>query len=290
MKTEFTMEEMELEIEVLSHTFDVVRLVDPIANLEHKIIDHRFECNNYVCYDVWGRGHKCDYCVSARCKHDGGRHTKFEFVGDDVYTVVAKPVIVEGRELIMEIVSNIGDKLMMEALGENGFIDKITAYNDTVYRDVLTGCYNRRYLDEQLFVLCSRYKVKSLTVVMVDLDDFKYVNDTFGHNTGDKALIGMVKKLLKVCEENDADFVARYGGDEFVMVLTDKTYSKIEEILSQIDTTLEFDNTDYICSFSMGVAYSDSNINVAEDMLALADKNLYMVKNNGKGHYRIEKT
>ena len=100
----------------------------------------------------------------------------------------------------------------------------------------------------------------------------------------------MVKKLLKVCEENDADFVARYGGDEFVMVLTDKTYSKIEEILSQIDTTLEFDNTDYICSFSMGVAYSDSNINVAEDMLALADKNLYMVKNNGKGHYRIEKT
>lgn len=124
---------------------------------------------------------------------------------------------------------------------------------------------------------------------MVDLDDFKYVNDTFGHNTGDKALIGMVKKLLKVCEENDTDFVARYGGDEFVMVLTDKTYSKIEEILSQIDTTLEFDNTDYICSFSMGVAYSDSNINVAEDMLALADKNLYMVKNNKKGHYRIEK-
>ena len=287
MKDDYTIQQIKQELAMLSRTFDIVRLVDPIANREYKIEDGKFSCkDDYICYSVWGRDKRCENCVSARCKHDGVRRTKFEFTNHDMYTVIAKPVRVEGKNLIMEIVSNLGDNVMLESFEQDGYLDKITSFTATVYNDALTGVHNRRYLDEQMFTLCNRFHYQSIAYVMIDLDNFKHVNDAYGHQQGDAILQVVATRLMELTKENDNIFVARYGGDEFSMVCHDISFLEIQTLLHDLVTKKELlkTNAGVSITLSVGGVYTTKH-HVPEKLMKAADRILYLVKEHGKGDF-----
>lgn len=96
----------------------------------------------------------------------------------------------------------------MERQGKEKWVKSIFEHNQKIYIDSVSGLYNRRYYDEQLSELCS-----AQALVMLDVDSFKMINDSYGHQTGDAAL-HMIAQAVKSCVRS-SDAVVRYGGDEF---------------------------------------------------------------------------
>ena len=151
--------------------------------------------------------------------------------------------------------------------------------------DELTGIANRRKLNETLDSAFDRMyeRGKPLGVVMMDIDKFKNVNDTYGHSVGDQCLEALAKSLVRF--QDDHTFCARYGGDEFFMVFTDKDEWQIRQVGRMISMSLQ----DHIheeklpkFTISMGVGLRiPKDMNKLWDFTSLADKALYAVKKDG---------
>jgi len=153
--------------------------------------------------------------------------------------------------------------------------------------DSLTGVYNRRYFMERLseeFSRAQRFNL-DLSFLMIDIDNFKKINDTYGHLVGDAVL----REIARLIWENlrEIDFVARYGGEEFSVVLldTDKTAAIMvaERICSRIsrERLKAFDET-LAVTVSLGVAGFPANTRYLDVLIETADKALYKAKAAGK--------
>lgn len=134
--------------------------------------------------------------------------------------------------------------------------------------DYLTGAYNRRQLDGYASAkIRDTVDGRSFAAIMLDLDNFKQINDNYGHDTGDEALKDTVDTLKKSIREDD--FVARMGGDEFIVILDIQNYEMLEQAVARIQT--EFDrfneqsNKPYHISFSIGYDIYDVKSNMKPD-------------------------
>ncbi len=152
------------------------------------------------------------------------------------------------------------------------------------YHDPLTGLLNRRVMETILnreFARSKRYRVP-LSLVFVDVDKFKQVNDTYGHDTGDELLKYLAALFLEMIRETDV--VARYAGDEFVLILPETDIDKAETMMSRLQTyldrrPLETDGNRIHFSISFGVVSTENTmIQSANMMLKIADNALYQMK------------
>ena len=151
-------------------------------------------------------------------------------------------------------------------------------------RDGLTGFFNRQMMDEMIpreLQRVARYH-RDLSLAMLDLDDFKDVNDNLGHQEGDRLLRVFAACIRKVVRASD--FIYRYGGDEFLILLPETTREQAEEMLSRLGagTCPELSTTLGRVTFSAGIASYVSDAS-AEDLVKLADDRLYQSKRLGKG-------
>jgi diguanylate cyclase (GGDEF)-like protein len=157
-------------------------------------------------------------------------------------------------------------------------------------RDTLTGLYNRRYLDaflEQEFRAAQKCR-QPLSVAFADLDGFKKVNDTYGHQAGDQILV----KTAQVLKANvrSIDMVARYGGEEFVLVFPDTGYELLSEVCERIvravrevrHTINDMKSVTVSISVGMATAHPDQEFTSAQDLIDAADKALYRAKVQGR--------
>jgi diguanylate cyclase (GGDEF)-like protein len=148
--------------------------------------------------------------------------------------------------------------------------------------DYLTGINNRRYLDEYIAGKIKRASErKTFTALMIDIDNFKAINDTYGHDTGDMALKDTAQILLKSSKRDD--FVARTGGDEFIVVVDSANYQTDEDpaalINKNVDNFNRHSKRPYVLSFSIGQhTYIPNSGLKANELLKLIDRSMYEIK------------
>ncbi len=155
--------------------------------------------------------------------------------------------------------------------------------------DDVTGLYNQRKLSQDLdhFInRCERYK-EEFSVVFIDIDHFKNVNDEFGHIIGSRLLIEVANEIRKVVR--DTDTVYRYGGDEFVVIFPNSPFAKSYEIASRVLTKIKEtifladEGKSHHLSVSMGVAHFPTDAKTKDDIINMADRMMYSAKKSGRG-------
>ncbi len=158
-------------------------------------------------------------------------------------------------------------------------------------RDPLTGLYNRRFMNENLALEIARAKRTNspITIFFLDIDHFKEFNDNYGHQMGDAILVEIAKVLQTGLRAGD--FICRYGGEEFVMVLpgmpNDKAKNRAERILVEVKKIL-IPNQDgkMNITVSIGIASFPQDATLIDELIKAADKALYFAKL--KGRDRVE--
>ena len=156
--------------------------------------------------------------------------------------------------------------------------------------DALTGLSNRRHFEVELKTWVENLKKHGteFAVLYIDLDRFKFVNDTLGHDAGDRLLVSVANMLRDLT--NKYDLVARLGGDEFVILKPlGKSALKIsdlaDEIVQKMQAPFIFDGKSTACSTSVGVAIANANMEDPERVVADSDEALYHAKSQGKGRW-----
>lgn len=157
--------------------------------------------------------------------------------------------------------------------------------NELAFRDGLTGLYNRRYVVGDLLddIKGSRVEEKKNVVILADIDDFKSVNDTYGHEAGDMALVCIASIMEAHCRMHR---VVRWGGEEFLIILFNVTESEAFEISESIRQDVEqfkiINKADeFSCTLTLGLHVYGQQEGI-EECIACADKALYYGKRHGK--------
>lgn len=162
------------------------------------------------------------------------------------------------------------------------------------YHDPLTGLANRLYFGESLKKAVTEGELlnEMFAVMFIDLDHFKLVNDTLGHDTGDELLISVANRLKSCVSDND--LVSRQGGDEFTLILRDISgleaiAQTAEKILDSLKQAHHINDIEIFSPPSIGIAVYPLDAASPMDLMKKADKAMYEVKANGKGHFQFSK-
>ena len=199
------------------------------------------------------------------------------FLKNGANDFIAKPFVKE--ELICRVNN------LIEAM------ENINQIADFANKDFLTGVYNRRYFYDDMneYVAYAEERAEPYAVAMLDIDHFKQINDTYGHDGGDKALKTLAKKLID--ETKKGDLVARFGGEEFCIVLKNvsneeavKFFVNLRASIANCKVQLKKEQIKF--TVSVGVAFSRSDYRL-DELLELADEALYRAKENGRNRVEI---
>ena len=258
---------------MLKNVFDVVRLVDVgrtcVLNVDDqgKIVDE-----DHPCFAVWNRENRCENCVSYKAFTQKTQLAKIEFMGEDAYQVISKYVEVEGRACVLELVVKLRKDMPLSFHGREHLVRSLHQYSQELYQDALTGAFNRRYYEEQF---CGKDSADGVAVL--DVDNFKAINDTYGHQAGDAALRTIVQAIVG-CIRN-SDILIRYGGDEFLLVfpeIPEPVFNRrLQEITSAVSNAAVPDYPKMQLSVSVGGVYKMTPLS---DAVYRADALMYKAK------------
>lgn len=266
-----TKEEVEEQVRSLRKIFDVVRFLD--ADTLHLVSNDGNECA-CECYEFWKKDHRCENCISSKVAKQKKEKTKLEYVDSELYQVISRYLEVDGKAYVMEMVKKLDDDSLIDTEGSRKLMDNLTGIKHKLYEDVLTGAYNRRYFEEEVKNIGT-----SIGVAIIDLDDFKVYNDTYGHSVGDMAL-STTASVIRQCIRK-SDILIRYGGDEFLLVLPEVSEDVLDDKLQQIQRKIHATEIpgypDIHLSVSIGGIVSDEGS--VESAVAKADRLMYHAKN-----------
>lgn len=159
----------------------------------------------------------------------------------------------------------------------------LSTQNESVYMDQLCNVYNRRYYNDYVrSFFDSRKKDDFLVGILMDMDDFKQINDNYGHNAGDKAL-QLFSSVLRKNIEN-IGFAVRYGGDEFILLTRQSEVSTdavVANIVKEIDAINATGENEFHLTFSYGIANMNSYSDM-DEFLSAMDTRMYEMKRKGK--------
>ena len=249
----------------LSKMFQDVSITDKKGNV--------FYCNGkkIVCRKI----DNSKELEKVRNKINAGKNKVRFFCNEDKLNQKVSKVVNVGRELVL-VRFNYSPKESVCDFNEktNSTLKFVMDHDTRLYTDILTGTYNRLYLSDVL----SRKNIGA--VAMIDVDDFKKINDNFGHVVGDRVLQDIAKTIM-LCVANYGK-VVRFGGDEFVVVFDSIEKDLLRSILREISkrvAALSIENLFGQTSVSVGAIVGSGNV---VDMIDRADKVMYDIKKGKK--------
>ena len=271
-----TKQEVEKKIEVYKELFSVVRLLkgeeiektqglktDGIAGVDAP-------CQ---CYSFWKKQHPCDNCISVKALCEKTKKTKLEFMDNEVFEVIVKYMEIDGEPYVMELLNRMEEENFVDSMGREKLVEKLTVYNEKLYKDVLTGAYNRLYYEEDV-----KKRMQTSGVALIDVDDFKLYNDTYGHLTGDMALVTVANAIRKCIRKTD--ILVRYGGDEFILVLPGVNEDILIRKLQRVQQAIQHASIPGYSKLQLSVSIGgviSSNESI-ESAVSRADKLMYQAK------------
>ena len=198
---------------------------------------------------------------------------------------IAKPFdIIEVQKRIHNMLEV---RLLFKAVATFGRVQEKLALHDA-----LTGLPNRRLLEDRLAIAIerSRRTHRITAVLYLDLDGFKEVNDTYGHEYGDKLLKSVASRLKTAARAEDT--VARIGGDEFMIVLAElataaDVHGPASNFVRVISEPYFIDSHNLNVTVSIGISFFPADADTVEALVARADKALYEAKSAGRNRYRL---
>ena len=215
-----------------------------------------------------------DFCVklTTSMRTMGKVNEKVKFIGT-IHTKYTGENIVTGRIVLADGVNSMGNIVEV--------VDELTM-------DSLTKVYNKKTITEYAAKLVKQDTVDRVSIVILDVDYFKQVNDRYGHLYGDKVLARVAKKLKEVVGEDG--IVGRIGGDEFMIVLKgiNDDYALrgvLRAIRTQVKWEFKNDYENFQVTTSIGVAFSPNNGHEYEELFKKADFCLYVAKEKGRDRY-----
>ncbi len=282
---------------IFSEMFDIIRLVDAKhGRLLECASDGTITDTVISCVDVFGTDERCKNCTSMRAYYANETVTKLEYAGNSVLLVFSTPITVDGERVVAELVKDITKSMTVNMRDDlrttevPGIIDNLNRIATT---DALTQLHNRFYLDEKLpgaLESCRAIK-QPLSAAMLDLDDFKRVNDVYGHAAGD-LVITSAARILSSCIRRGSDWAARYGGEEFFVCLPGIDKKTAWDILERVRTGLEsaiilHQDKPIHVTVSIGLSQATPR-DTAETLLARCDQLLYSAKHQGKNRVVLD--
>jgi diguanylate cyclase (GGDEF)-like protein len=185
----------------------------------------------------------------------------------------------------LDYLSNITGSMASATLVGETYIEEIIGLS---LRDGLTDLFNHTYFYQQIDLEVRRYVRYGalVSLVLIDIDDFKKVNDTYGHREGDRILAAMGRTLMRVAR--DSDICCRYGGEEFAVILPLTDVHKAGVIANRLKTELVERLPDgRIVTVSIGVTSCGKKTGTYQDLVEKADAALYQVKKSGKNRVLV---
>ncbi len=244
-------------IDTLSNIYDAIRIINPVTKKIYysKTSSHENILNDAPCYSYWNSNKICQNCVSMKAYNTESTSIKIEQKNEDTYIVMAVPIWIENEKLIVEFIKNSSNSLTLQDVELNLNIELNKQFSDlpnSMSIDSVTGANNRYYLETKLpaDIYKSAASNSPISIIMVDLDNFKDINDTYGHLAGDEVLKTFTS-LAKMCIRED-DWIARFGGDEFIIVLNNTDALNAYKVADRIRNALE----------KKVISYKDKVINI----------------------------
>lgn len=262
--------EVQQKIESLKAYFDVVRVLDG-SDIERIHKEENFQpCE---CFSFWKKHQPCMNCISLKVLQTKSKCSKIEFLDDTAYFVLSQYIEVDSRPCVLEMLSKMDSDTLVDTYSRSKLIQALDGYQSRLYKDALTGVYNRSYYEDE---------IKNLTapmgVAMIDMDDFKLYNDTCGHSTGDMVLVKVAKEIQNCIRKTDV--LIRYGGDEFVLLLPQIGEEFLESKLKQIQNHIQ--HVDFLNHSNLKVSLSIGGVmlknETVQEALKRADKLMYQAK------------
>ena len=269
-----TRQQAEEESKMLEKVFDVVRFLE--GDFLEKMQDDPcvgVKIGMCQCYDFWKKNKPCENCISAKAYAEKKQKTKLEFLDADVFLVISRYLEIDDEACVMELVKHLENDTLIDTDGRDKLVGKLKGYQDKLYIDPITGVCNRRYFEDEV-----RNMQSSAGVAMIDLDDFKLYNDIYGHDMGDQVLC-IVADAIKNCIRK-TDKLIRYGGDEFLLILSDMVRGTLRGKLLQIQEAIENATIPECSRLKLtasigGVISEDGKI---DEAIAKADQLMYKAK------------
>ena len=216
-----TRREAEQEMQQLRKVFSLVRLLD------ERQLQGRAEEGEIPCFAHWQRQRPCENCIAKKALEEKTRKSRLEYIGQELYQVTAYSVMVEGSACVIEMAQKMDNGMLLDPDDGDRLLDSITVRREKLYRDALTGAYNRHYYEEI-------YKERVLTagVALIGLDDLKLFNDIYGHYAGDSILetaVGVIRRSM-----GGRDRLIRMREDELLLLLPEIQQEQLGQKLEQI--------------------------------------------------------
>ena len=271
-----TRQQAEEEAKMLEKVFDVVRFLE--GDFFEQMQDDPcigVKIGMCQCYDFWKKNKPCENCISMKAYAEKKQKTKLEFLDADVFLVISRYLEIDDEACVMELVKHLDNDTLIDTDGRDKLVGKLKGYQDKLYIDPVTGVYNRRYFEDEI-----RNMQNSAGVAMIDLDDFKLYNDIYGHDMGDQVLC-IVADVIKNCIRK-TDKLIRYGGDEFLLILSDMVRGTLRGKLLQIQEAIENATIPNCPRLKLtasigGVISEDGKI---DEAIAKADQLMYKAKDH----------
>lgn len=281
----------EQDMIIIDSIFDYYRIVEPIDNTVFRYYNGELIPTEQKCYELWGHGRKCLKCTSFKACTDKKVQIKVETNGKEVRIVHSVPILIDDKYYAIELIKDVNETMYINAethKDQTDLLKLVYEFNELVTHNSFTGLYNKKFSEQKVIdqIKDTLKNGTTLFAAIIDVDNFKFINDTFGHKVGDEVILNIVDKI-KNCISDEKDWAGRIGGDEFLMVFVDKTLDEINNKCNKLaECVKEYSFIANYIQFNVSITIGVKEFNKEEDneenFLEHVDKIMYEIKRKKK--------